>query len=98
VIGWIRPTDAESSVGGLDASARKAAPEVFFLRRLYRLVELSARPDLDPVQRRQVNHALYSTYWDCAGLGMQSKVTTILGLPPQRRQIAAHVSASCVEP
>jgi hypothetical protein len=97
MMGWIRPTDVESSVGGLDASARKAAPEVFFLRRLYRLVELSAQPDLDPVQRRQVNHALYSTYWDCTRLGMRSKVTTILGLPPQR-QCAAHVSASGVEP
>jgi hypothetical protein len=63
---------------------------VFFLCRLYRLIELSTRPDLDSIQRRQVNHALYSTYWDCAKLGMRTKATTILGLPSQERQLALH--------
>jgi hypothetical protein len=65
-------------------------PEVFFLRRLYRLIELNERPDLDAAQRRQVNHALYSTYWDCVGLGMRSKATTILELPPQQQSIVMH--------
>ena len=57
---------------------------------LYRLIELSERPGLDAVQRRQVNRALYSTYWDCAGLGMRDKATTILELRPQRRSIVTH--------
>ena len=83
MMGWTRSPDASNRVIEPDLEAR-AMPETFFLRRLYRLIELRERPDLDPAQRRQVNHALYSTYWDCVGLGMRAKATTILGLPPQR--------------
>src|SRR5687767_5488461 len=84
MIGWTRSPDASNRVVESGPVAQTVAPETLFLRRLYRLIELSARSDLDPPQRRQVNHALYSTYWDCVRLGMRAKATTILGLPPQQ--------------
>ena len=90
MIGWMRPSNASTPAAESDAVKRRATPEMFFLRRLYRLVELSERPDLDVVQRRQLNHALYSTYWDRVGLGMRDKATAILELPPQRRSIVMH--------
>lgn len=90
MIGWIRSADASSPTTESSPVKRRATPEVFFLRRLYRLIELSERPDLDVVQRRQLNHALYSTYWDRVGLGMRDKATAILELPPQRRSIVMH--------
>jgi hypothetical protein len=88
MIGWIRPSDASNPVAESGVVTCPITPEVLFLRRLHRLVELSERAGLDAVQRRQVKHALYSTYWDCVGLGMRDKATTILELPPQQRSIA----------
>jgi hypothetical protein len=84
MMGRIRSPDASNRVIEPGPETRRATPETFFLRRLYRLIELRERSDLDPAQRRQVNHALYSTYRDCVGLGMRAKATTILGLPPQQ--------------
>ena len=64
--------------------AVRMTPEAYVLHRLHRLVQLGALPYLSPVQRRQVNHALYSTYWDCVGLGIRDRAAAILELPPQR--------------
>jgi hypothetical protein len=83
MIGGTRSSNTSSSVVEPVPGVQTTSPSMFFLGRLYRLVELRGRPNLDPAQRRQVNHALYSSYWDCVGLGMRSQATTILELPPQ---------------
>jgi hypothetical protein len=57
----------------------------YFLRRLHWLMELRAMGQLTPDQRRLVDHALYSTYWDCANLGARVEANTLLKLPHQRR-------------
>jgi hypothetical protein len=36
---------------------------------------------LDTQQRRLLDHALYSTYWDCVDLGLRDEAQTIIGLP-----------------
>ena len=59
--------------------------QTHLMRRLHRLVELKALPHLDADQRRLVNHALYSTYWDCVGLGARAEASTILRLPRQMK-------------
>ena len=84
MIGWMRSPGAEATSSEAGSVVRPSSPESFFLSRLYRLIELRARPNLDPVQRRLVNRTLYSTYWDCVSLGIQTKAATILGLPPQQ--------------
>ena len=51
------------------------APDVFatyapfFLERLLRLCVMRRWPRLSPLERRLVDHALYSTYWDCVDVG-----------------------------
>ena len=52
-----------------------------FLSRLYRLVLLDARNDLDAEQRSLVNHALDATYRDCVSVGAQVQARAMLGLP-----------------
>ena len=52
-----------------------------YLRRLYRLVLLDARPALTEVERRLVNHALDVTYRDCVGVGARQQARAMLGLP-----------------
>jgi hypothetical protein len=36
---------------------------------------------IDCQQRRLLEHALYSTYWDCATLDMRDDAQEILGMP-----------------
>ena len=52
-----------------------------YLRRLYRLVLLDARPTLTEQERRLVNHALDATYRDCASVGARQQARAMLGLP-----------------
>ena len=82
--GLMSSMNTAGSAGEAGPEAPAATPATYFLRRLHRLIALSARPDLDPIQRRLVNHAKYSTYWDCVELGLQSTAATVLALPPQR--------------
>ena len=41
----------------------------FFVARMSRLSALRACRWLSPFERRLVDHALYTTYWDCADAG-----------------------------
>ncbi|MFN0072376.1 MAG: hypothetical protein ACKVVP_12910 [Chloroflexota bacterium] len=52
-----------------------------FLSRLERLVELqsAARSSVDRRPLKQINGAIYSTYWDCVQLGMQNRARRIVG-------------------
>jgi hypothetical protein len=67
------------------AAADEALPlRALYLRRLYRLVLLDARPMLTAEQRRLVNHALDATYRDCASVGARTQARAMLGLPRSR--------------
>ena len=85
---WIRPAQTAEGVREVRSSrpdtGPATTPELYFVRRLQRLTALRVRTDIDPVQRRLLNHAMYSTFWDCAGLGLRSTAAMILGLPPQQ--------------
>ena len=85
---WIGSADTERGVTTSPPDPQATALDAYFLDRLYRLIDLNARPDLDPTQRRLVHRAMYSTYWDCVGLGLQSTATPILDLPPQQKGLA----------
>lgn len=50
-----------------------------FLARLRRLATLRPHCDPDTLERQLVDHALYSTYWDCARLGLRGEAQRILG-------------------
>jgi hypothetical protein len=56
--------------------------QTHFLERLTRLKEIrnEAARSLGNQQRRLLNHALYSTYWDCAELGMKDDAQRLLGM------------------
>lgn len=51
-----------------------------FLVRLGRLLELRSSPQLTRIERRFVDHALYTTYWDCAAVGARSEALVVLGV------------------
>jgi hypothetical protein len=78
---------ADVANGGSDCGVdqRTAQLRTYFLQRLSRVTELGRTTQLTPAQRRLVNHALYATYWDCAGLGSREEASTLLHLPQQRR-------------
>jgi hypothetical protein len=50
----------------------------FFLARLLRLSVMRTFPELSPPERRMVDHALYSTYWDCVDIGAPEEAIHIL--------------------
>jgi hypothetical protein len=72
---------SESGSGATSASADQL--RCLYLERLQHLVDLSAEPDaIDTAEaRRLVSFATYSTYQDCAALGMRAIARRILGLP-----------------
>ena len=86
--GPMSTTDVASGESDPGVDRHAAQLRTYFLERLHRLMALGAVGQLAPAQRRLVNHALYSTYWDCASLGSPSEAGGIIGLPPQlpRRQ------------
>jgi len=55
-----------------------------YLRRLYRLVLLDARPALTDEERRLVNHALDATYRACISVGARQQARAMLGLPHRK--------------
>jgi hypothetical protein len=65
---------------GLDGWRAKPTLEELFLARLARLAQLRGMVDLPLQQRRLVNLALYSTYWDCVRLGLRPTARQMLGL------------------
>jgi hypothetical protein len=75
--------NAANGVGERGLDRRLTPLRAHFVQRLHRLIELKAMSHLDTDQRRLVNHALYSTYWDCVTLGARAEASTILGLPHQ---------------
>ena len=70
-----------------DQEATRA--QILFVQRLRRLVTARERLPLHDEQRRLLNYALYSTYRDCAALGIRAEAGAIIGLPRQlsRRQV-----------
>jgi len=66
------------SIQSADPAERAAA---LFLHRIDRLVKMRAMPQLDDADRRLVDHALYSTYWDCARLGARPRARSVIGMP-----------------
>jgi hypothetical protein len=66
-----------------DVSAKREVMglEVHFLERLTRLghTRMEAYATLDGRQRRLLDHALYSTYWDCVNLGLRKEARRIVG-------------------
>jgi len=67
------------------ASTDQTLPlRALYLRRLYRLVLLDARPALTDQERRLVNHALDATYRDCASVGARQQARAMLGLPRRK--------------
>jgi hypothetical protein len=67
-------TDGPSS--GAPEAFAKYAP--LFLTRMYRLSLLRACGPLTPLQQRLVDHALYSTYWDCAGIDAREEAIDVM--------------------
>jgi hypothetical protein len=45
----------------------------FFIQRLHRLgaLESTLKPGEEQQTRRLIRHAIYSTYWDCAQVGLR---------------------------
>jgi hypothetical protein len=81
--GLLNFMNAGNGVGGQGLDRRLTPLRTHFVQRLHRLIELKAMLRLDTDQRRLVNHALYSTYWDCVNVGARAEASTILGLPHQ---------------
>lgn len=54
-----------------------------FLGRLSRLAILKAMLDASDLERRLLDRALYSTYWDCVQLDLREQARRILELPDQ---------------
>lgn len=59
--------------------------QCFFIERLDRLAHVKALCDEhgEPGDRRLIDYALYSAYWDCVRLGLRNIARSILGLPIQ---------------
>jgi hypothetical protein len=55
----------------------------YFLERISRLEAMRNEysGSMDRQQRRLLEHALYSTYWDCVNLGMRDEARESLGMP-----------------
>lgn len=53
-----------------------------FMERLKRLAHMDAEvaERADPEQRRLLDRAMSSTYWDCIRLGMRAQARKVLGL------------------
>jgi len=80
--GWLRPQVSEHVPDSAQITDQELRPlKALYLRRLYRLVLLNAMPSLNAEQRQLVNHALDSTYRDCASLGVRTQARQMLGLP-----------------
>ena len=77
IAGCVERCDRARSCGADDSASRVLPRPSVPTRRT------ASAAESVPAQRRLVNHALYSTYWDCVGLGMRARATTILDLPPQ---------------
>jgi hypothetical protein len=75
------PSKRERHADGQAIEHGTLALRAIFLSRLYRLVLLDARKDLDEVQRALVNHALDATYRDCQSVGARAQARALLGLP-----------------
>jgi hypothetical protein len=50
----------------------------FFVARMSRLSALRACRWLSPFERRLVDHALYTTYWDCADAGARDAAKDVV--------------------
>ena len=78
--------DRAPSVGRpVQVALERRALQQLFLERLDRLARRRAiclEHDY-PRALRLLNHALYSSYWDCARLGVRSEARRILGLPAE---------------
>lgn len=81
--GFRDATKVANSLGerGIDPSSLRL--RAFFIQRLHRFDGLKEAPQLTPSERRLVSHALYSTYWDCVGVGVRAEASLILRLPFQ---------------
>lgn len=66
---------------GSGGPRERPALALFFLLRLDRLVMLRSMPALTAERRKLVDHALYSTYWDCVRAGLRAEARLMLGLP-----------------
>ena len=71
-----------SNLANPTMSRGRDALRTYFLERLTRLEGMRTAPDsgLDSQQRRLLDHALYSTYWDCVNLGVRDDAQRLLGL------------------
>lgn len=69
--------------GAADQPASRGALRLqhLFTKRLSRLAEMKATRQLNEQQRRLLDYALYSTYWDCVRLGLREEARRLLKLP-----------------
>ena len=77
---WGNPVPKDTEVNGDGGRQTRVPMQAFFLRRLDHLVELNAMSQLDPIHRRLVEYALYSTYWDCVRLGLRDEARLAIGM------------------
>ena len=78
---WWRSIRPRSHDQAAAASEETLPLRALYLRRLYRLTLLDARPDLTAEERRLVYHVLDTTYRDCSSVGVRSQARVMLGLP-----------------
>ena len=77
-------------MGERQADQEATRAQILFVQRLRRLVAARELLTLNDEQRRLVDYALYSTYRDCAALGIRAEAGAIIGLPAQRSRRQVH--------
>ena len=79
---WTRDPIAGGGQAGNHGAWLGTTPSlrVAFLARLGRLIDLRSSPRLTAGERRWVDHALYTTYWDCVAVGSRSEALNALGI------------------